>query len=204
MRKFYHSAFLFPSEDVCSGRQKRSTYLRSFGLSVGKKLCFFLRAYMGLSFCAIIDLSCNCFLYCYARDVGFSHIYTESWKQHLSCSVKTLFWGGVGGVVPYINGYYFNTCYSTSFPFFFLFWVLTCSGLSHSPNRLSSYVLFFLVNKRLQAEKAFNYKQPQMLGWWLLTHARKPIAYFTKYQKKTKSHCQSLLADELLILWIKG
>ena len=31
---------------------------------------------------------------------------------------------------------------------------------------------------------------------------KKPIAYFSKYQKKTKkSHYQSLLADELLILW---
>ena len=73
-------------------------YLRSLGLSVGKKLCFFLCAYMGLSSCAIIDLSCNCFLSCYARDEGFSQMYTESWKQLLSCSVKTFFWGGVGGV----------------------------------------------------------------------------------------------------------
>ena len=53
-------------------------YLRSLGLSVGKKLGFFLCVYMCLSFCAIIDLSCNCFLSCYARDAGFfTHVYRE-------------------------------------------------------------------------------------------------------------------------------
>ena len=65
---------------------------------------------------------------------------------------------GWGELAPYINGYYFNTCYSTLFPLFFFFPFLSF-GLSHLPNKLSSYVLFFLVNKRFQAEKAFNHKR---------------------------------------------
>ena len=68
---------------------KLDAYLRSLVLSVRKKLCFF---------CEIIGLSCNFFLSWYASDAGFSDMYTESWKQHLLCSVKTLFWGGVGEV----------------------------------------------------------------------------------------------------------
>ena len=78
---------------------------------------------------------------------------------------------------------------------FFEFWL---SGLNHLSNRLSSYVLFFLVNKRFQAEKAFNYK---VLGWCLLTHARNQLLIFLNTKRKQKSHYQSLLADELLILW---
>ena len=71
-------------------------YLRSLGLSVGKKLCFFLCAYMCLSFCAIIDLSCNCFLSCYARDAGFfTHVYRELETAFvLKCKDPFLGWGG--------------------------------------------------------------------------------------------------------------
>ena len=47
------------------------------------------------------------------------------------------------------------------------------------PNRQFPYVFFFLVHKRFQTEIDFNYKQPQVLGWRHLTHARKPIAYFS-------------------------
>ena len=46
---------------------------------------FVLNACSYLIFYAIV-LSCNC-LSCYARDAGFSHMYTESRKQHLLCSV---------------------------------------------------------------------------------------------------------------------
>ena len=66
-------------------------------------------------------------------EMQVSHTCIESWKQHLSCSVKTLLWDVVGELVPYINGYYFNTCYPTLFPlvFFFFFelwldWILFC------------------------------------------------------------------------------
>ena len=71
-------------------------YLRSLGLSVGKKLCFFLCAYMCLSFCAIIDLSCNCFLFCYARDAGFfTHVYRELETAFvMKCKDPFLGWGG--------------------------------------------------------------------------------------------------------------
>ena len=57
------------------------------------------------------------------------------------------------------------------FSFFFLSFDLIefcfaergCGRVSSLPNRLSSYVFFFLVNKRFQAQIAFNYKQPQVL-----------------------------------------
>ena len=152
-----------------------------------------------LSFCVIIDLFYNCFLSCYARDAGFSHMYTVSWKQYLLCSVKTLM--AITSILVTQHYLFFFVFFLFFFCFvfvlFFFFWVLTCSGLSHLPNGL---FYFFLVNKRFQAEKAFNYKQPQVLGWWLLNHARKPIAYFSKYQKKAKSHSQSLLTEKLILI----
>ena len=49
-----------------------------------------------LIFHASIDLSINCSLSWYARDAGFSHMYTESLKIIL-WSVKIIFWGGVRG-----------------------------------------------------------------------------------------------------------
>ena len=50
-------------------------------------------------------------------EMQVSHIYIQSWKQNFLCSVKTLFWDGVGEVVPYIIGYYSipNTRYYFNF-----------------------------------------------------------------------------------------
>ena len=46
---------------------KLDAYLRSLGLSVGKKLCFFLLClHVPKLFCAVIGLSCNRFLSWYA------------------------------------------------------------------------------------------------------------------------------------------
>ena len=143
-----------------------------------------------LSFCVIIDLFYNCFLSCYARDAGFSHMYTVSWKQYFLCSVKTLL--AITSIL--VTQHYFH-CFSFFFFFFFEFWLVVGWAICQM-----GCFIFFLVNKRFQAEKAFNYKQPQVLGWWLLNHARKPIAYFSKYQKKTKSHCQSLLTEKLILI----
>ena len=128
----------------------------------------------------------------------FSHMYTESWKQHLLWSVKTLFWGRVGGVSAYING---NTCYSTLFPlffFFFEFWLVVGCAICQIGCLLMFYFSWLTKDSRLRKLLIIN--SPKCL-WWLLTHARKSIAYFSKYQNKTKSHYHSLLADELLISW---
>ena len=55
---------------------KLDAYLRLPGLSVGSTLCF-LCLHLPKFFKAIINFSCNCFLSWYARDAGFSHMYTE-------------------------------------------------------------------------------------------------------------------------------
>ena len=122
---------------------------------------------------------------------------TESWKQHLLCNVKTISWGGVGGDSTIYYRLLFQNTSLDTISIFFVF-VLTwlnfvlrlggCSKVSRLPNRLSSYVFFFLVNKRFKPEIDFNYKKPQVLRWWHLKHSRKPIAYFSYHQKKTKSH----------------
>ena len=139
-------------------------------------------------------------LYLLCRDI--SELYSKVAIQRAENSICYVMWRpfsgvGWGEIVPYIIGYYFKTHYYTLFPFFFVF-VLTwlnfvlrlggCSKVRHLPNRLSSYVFFFLVNKRFKPEIDFNYKKPQVLRWWHLKHARKPIAYFSYHQKKTKSH----------------
>ena len=64
-------------------------------------------------FYAIIGLSCNCFFYWYARDAGFSHMYTELKTAFvMQCEDPFLGWGEV---VPYIIGYNFNTYYQILF-----------------------------------------------------------------------------------------
>ena len=57
-------------------KKKLDAYLRSPGLSGGSALSF-LCLYLPKFFYAIIDFSCNCFFSWYARDAGFSHMYTE-------------------------------------------------------------------------------------------------------------------------------
>ena len=69
-----------------------------------------------LSFCVIIDLFYNCFLSCYARDAGFSHMYTVSWKQYLLSSVKTLM--AITSIL--VTQHYFH-CFFLFFCFLFLF-----------------------------------------------------------------------------------
>ena len=78
------SIFLLTSTQICvhSGFLLETNFVFSLCLHLPK----FLYAIIGLSF--------NCFLSWYIGDAGFSHMYTESWKQHLLCSVQTLFWGG--------------------------------------------------------------------------------------------------------------
>ena len=77
------------------------------------------------------------------------------------------------------------------------------SGVSHLSHRLSPYVFLFLVNKRFQVGIAFNYKQPQVQGWWHSTQARKPIAYFliTKRKQKvtTRANFQIWTTQRLLV-----
>ena len=63
-------------------RMRQDAYLCSLRLDVGKKLCF-LCLHLPKYFYGTIGLSWNCFLSWYARDAGFSHMYTE---------LKTLFW----------------------------------------------------------------------------------------------------------------
>ena len=89
--------------------------------------------------------------------------------------MKTLFWAGGGGAGGSAINYWLLCQYllqdTISIFLFFLSFDLIefcfaergCGRVSSLPNRLSSYVFFFLVNKRFQAQIAFNYKQPQVL-----------------------------------------
>ena len=57
----------------------------------------------------------------YARDAGFSHMYTELKTAFIMQCEETLSEVGRGEVVSYIIGSYFNTYYWTLFSFFFFF-----------------------------------------------------------------------------------
>ena len=125
-----------------------------------------------LIFHASIGLSINCSLSWYARDAGFSHMYTESLKNHfMKCEDHFLGWGT--GMWCHILLAIISRLITRHYIYFFFYFDLIkfffcglrgCNRVSHLPKRLSSCVFIFLVNKRFQAEIAFNCKQPQVLG----------------------------------------
>ena len=89
-------------------------------------------------FYAIVDFSCNCFFSWYARDAGFSHMYSEHYV------VLRPFWGGVGAGSAIYNWLLFQYLLQDNFFFWVLNWsnfvlrVKGFSGVSLLPSRLSS------------------------------------------------------------------
>ena len=81
-------------------------YLRSLGLSVGKKLCFLClhlpKFFMQLLVYPVTVFSLG------MLEMQVSYICIQRAENSI-CYVKTLFWGVWGEVVPHIIGCFFNT-----------------------------------------------------------------------------------------------